>query len=758
MENTFMKSTKWHKKLDSLLLSFPYPWLEPRKNKIFIREIEDAINKLNRMRYPGSFNKSQIWRSYLGHADPPNYLNAHRAFLPQSIIPTSEVIDETLNFFHGMPVWAHPQCMANVLSVANSTGLIASILTNILSPNLIEGEFSWNIARSELETIAMMSTLIGWNPKLSGGVFTFGGTGCYLYAYKLALTHVLGQKTRYRGIKRNGVVLVSKEAHYAKMTCADWTGLGINNVIEIDVDENNALCMSHLQQVMDECIKKNVPIILIVATMGTTDAFAIDPIHKIRKLIDSSPNIANYPKPLLYADAVIGWPWLVFRKYDFIKNPLGFSSQALFSLKKSYHDLKYIRDADMVGIDFHKTGWAAYTSSLFIVKSNRKLIKTLAREKPAYITTHTSYNPFLYTLETSRSAAPSVSAWATLKHFGYEGYQVLLGRIIEVKLFFNKLIMKENSLVCINLDNHGLSTLFRVYPSHINAKSQYDKELHDPSYKDQLLIYNKLQRLVANKLFAMLYDKSQQIPGWENSPYISFSSGYRPPIYDLNENNHEYWIYGIKSFPMSPYSNELSMLILRNYILKARDLVIGELINAHKKKNLVKKNNRKKLIDFAHWFGKNDMIALKYLVGTSSKSPSINVPPVVNNKIIRSVTRVQLLEMLISLPYFYRLPKSNLIELIKLSKIKKRPANYIICKEGALANYAYFIISGKVVVYKSKDNYSEKRILATFGPGSFLGEMALFEKGTRSANIKTTQNTTILYISGNIIINFLRRL
>jgi len=447
-----------------------------------------------------------------------------------------EVINELVGFFNGIPNWNHPQTMCNVVPPPNTASIIGSTLTQIFSPNILEGEYSWNIAKTEIESGAMLAQMIGWDPHKAGGIYTFGGTGCYFYGLKLALTTVFGKSSRFKGIREDGQILVSREGHFIKKTCSDRSGLGMNNVREIPVDEHNRMDTNALKKVMADCKKEGKPIVMIVCTMGTTDAFAIDPIAEVRKLIDKYKNAKGYPKPLLYADAVIGWSWLAFRSYDFDKNPLQFSKKAVEVLKYNYEQIKPLHHADALGIDFHKTGWAPYNCSFFITKDYDTFSELLSRPSPAYLQDRTPYNPFKFTFETSRPGSYAMSGWATLRLFGHEGYQVLLGRIIEVGIFFRDLLHKDKNLVCVNPDNHGFVTLFRVYPKHIDAEKQYELELNDPRCQDELRAYNLLQQRVANKLFAMLRDPEQKVLGWENPPYTSFTSGYRPPEYAPEEN------------------------------------------------------------------------------------------------------------------------------------------------------------------------------------------------------------------------------
>ena len=74
--------------------------------------------------------------------------------------PLREVITELVGFFNGMPNWNHPQTMCNVVPPPNIASIIGSTLCNVFSPNILEGEYSWNIAKTEIESGAMLADLI----------------------------------------------------------------------------------------------------------------------------------------------------------------------------------------------------------------------------------------------------------------------------------------------------------------------------------------------------------------------------------------------------------------------------------------------------------------------------------------------------------------------------------------------------------------------------------------------------------------------
>ena len=75
-----------------------------------------------------------------------------------------------------------------------------------------------------------------------------------------------------------------------------------------------------------------------------------------------------------------------------------------------------------------------------------------------------------YTLEVSRTASGSLAGWATLKYFGKEGMQAILGGILETKYYLYDLLKTHADMVCVNPDDTGLITLFRVYPKGVERQ------------------------------------------------------------------------------------------------------------------------------------------------------------------------------------------------------------------------------------------------------------------------------------------------
>ncbi len=374
-------------------------------------------------------------------------------------------------------------------------------------------------------------------------------------------------------MRTDAKVICSQQSHYVQQNATDWMGLGMDNIVHVRTDvATNQMDVGHLEEILKDFTARKIPVATVICTMGTTDASAIDPIGKVRKILDRYPNPAGYGKAILYADAVVGWSWIYFKDYDFEKNPLEFSERILPMLKQNGQALKELSHADAVGIDFHKVGWAPYVSSCFLYKNAEEFESIHRRGGDAYLQVRTPYNPMYYTLEVSRTASGSLAGWATLKYFGMEGMQAILGGILETKYYLYDLLSVQKDMACVNVDDSGLITLFRVYPKGIDAKAQYEKELNEKASRADLLKHNTLTKDVGDKLFEW-FRAGKKIDG-KYTPYMSFSTGFRNTEYNLDGTDAEAVIYALKSFPMNVFVTPEIMQWALHCVAAARDEVL----------------------------------------------------------------------------------------------------------------------------------------------------------------------------------------
>ena len=563
---------KWEEIIETKVKpGFLAPWSDKKGEEDFKKTIAKTIDSINALKPEKDNTKCYLGEPNCIIGDEEGIKNVKDSVeMPEKASTMEEVIKEVVPYFNGMYNLAHPKTMFNVVPAPGIPSITGSFLGSMFNPNLVEQDYAGNVAALELEVAAMVSKLVGYDPQSSQGHFTFGGTGAYLFGTKLALTKCLGKESRFKGIREDAQLLVSKVGHFAAINCTDWTGLGSDNIRPIELAEDNSMDLNHLEETMEDCYSKGQPIAMITATVGTTDAFGIDDIKGITEVVDRF--MKRHPdakRPFIYADAVIGWGWCVFNDYDFDKNPMEFSEEALEAIKTAVERTKYLYLADAIGMDFHKTGFTSYNCTLVLVKDKTSLpILSRESEDMAYLYQFSAYTPGKYTFECSRGGNYPLVAWCNMKYFGLEGYRATLGELIEAKITLRKLIDNEDAIVCLNRHNYGFVTLFRVYPEELRAKygdnfaeEQYENEFNDAEYAEDLKKFNDYQFKVAAELRRLTFE--------DNGPALSFTSGFRTNAYGDE-------VAAIKAYPMTPFRSDNAAEIKRDvvdYILKAAKCV-----------------------------------------------------------------------------------------------------------------------------------------------------------------------------------------
>ena len=556
----------WAKYRTDMASEFPSPFRGT--DDPLAHQIEKFVERLDTLR-PEKGGPAFLGKSGALKYKYPDVKNVK---IPEKMGDLDAVLDDVVGLYEGAANWGNPLTMCNVIPQPNTAAVIASMLSQVFPANILEGEYAQNVHIAELETAGMLGNLVGWDAVKTGAIYTWGGGGCWTYGLKYGLTRTLPDSMT-KGVRTDAKVICSQQAHFVQRNASAWMGLGMDNIVHVKTDVNtNQMDVAHLEEILKDFAAKKIPVATIVCTMGTTDASAIDPIAKVRKLIDKYPNPAGFGKTILYADAVVGWSWVYFKDYDFEKNPLGFSERILPILKENGQALAELSHADAIGIDFHKVGWAPYVSSCFLYKNAEEFEKLHQWAPDAYLQVRTPYNPMYYTLEVSRTASGSLAGWATLKYFGKEGMQAVLGGILETKYYLYDLLKKEKELVCVNPDDTGLITLYRVYPKGVDAEAQFKKELTEKTSLSDLKKHNKLIHDVGDKLYEW-YRAGKKIDG-KYTPYMSFSTGFRNTEYNLDGKDTDAVIFAIKTFPMNVFVTPEIMKWALHCVHAARDEVL----------------------------------------------------------------------------------------------------------------------------------------------------------------------------------------
>jgi glutamate/tyrosine decarboxylase-like PLP-dependent enzyme len=474
---------------------------------------------------------------------------------PHKMGNEAEVGDFITNLYEGVSIWCHPLMQANVVPPATSLSIVAAALGARFNENSISDDYGISAARSEIMAIAMLADLIGYDTTKAGGIFTFGGTGCNLYGARIGIEKA-DPNAKNTGIRDRIHFFCSDVAHYSIRSAALWTGVGLDNIKTIP-SYDNVMDIHLLEEEMGKTISEGARIGTIFATMGTTDAFGIDPLKKIVELRDRIQKKIDY-KIHIHADAVIGWPYLTFRGETCIDHLPHMLQE---EIKEILSGMSCLRYADSVGVDFHKTGWAPYLCSAFIIK-NREDLSLLQKQKKdmPYLFHGEGYQPGTFTLESSRPNYAQ-KALANMMLMGKQGYETLIVHLITAADHLREMMDNCQDIELLNRHNPAFVTDFRIYPHtkyDANGNALFQKEMHDETEEEFTEKVNSYNQRIAQYMIT----KAQK----EGTAMISYTDNYKTT-------RDSRTIVALKSYPMSPFIEKEHMDEMLRQIYKAKEWV-----------------------------------------------------------------------------------------------------------------------------------------------------------------------------------------
>ncbi len=256
-----------------------------------------------------------------------------------------------------------------------------------------------------------------------------------------------------------GVVIVPQSKHYSWVKAVDVLGIGNKNQIAVQVDQNYRMDVGILKKVIDELTRKRIPVMAVIAVVGTTEEGAIDDIAAIAKLKDTyeKAGISFY----FHIDAAFGGYSRTlflnkngrFMNFTDVKKSLCekgvFCHQIDWPSKSLYESYRAISRADSVTIDPHKMGYIPYAAGGIAVRDGR--ILDLIAYAAAYVCEAGEDSPLLLgscIMEGSKSGAAAAAVWTTHRAVPLTivGYGQIIGRSIELAQIFTQALKKTREL------------------------------------------------------------------------------------------------------------------------------------------------------------------------------------------------------------------------------------------------------------------------------------------------------------------------
>ena len=108
------------------------------------------------------------------------------------------------------------------------------------------------------------------------------------------------------------------------------------------------------------------------------------------------------------------------------------------------------------------------------------------------------------------------------------------------------------------------------------------------------------------------------------------------------------------------------------------------------------------------------------------------------------------------LEVFSSLDDGQLTSLARLVQMRRYAKGRTVTQQGAASKTTFGIVSGRLKVSLSRANGSEAT-LAILGPGELVGELGLFQDGSRAAHVTALEDAWVLAIGKSTLLSILER-
>lgn len=196
---------------------------------------------------------------------------------------------------------------------------------------------------------------------------------CLLESYALSVRgfYPLCIRLAADGVQMPAVIVPSSK-HYSWPKSTAMLGLGYQSgpdrqgLLNVFVDANGRMDMAQLRQTLEACRRNRMPVLQVVAVIGSTMEGAVDPLREIIALREEVRDGGDGPFMdfNIHADAAWGGYLLsaIRRPYGLTDEPSAelFDTDGVLLSDHTIEQLQALRHCDSVTVDPHKWGYAPY--------------------------------------------------------------------------------------------------------------------------------------------------------------------------------------------------------------------------------------------------------------------------------------------------------------------------------------------------------------------------------------------------------------
>lgn len=206
--------------------------------------------------------------------------------LPLTGEPLEKLLDECREIIKGIRHNGHPRQFGYIASPSTPAGAFADLIASALNVNVT----AWRSApaATELERLVVrwLGSMVGYSDKAQG-LLTSGGSMANLIAMFIAHRAKAKDDIARQGLWSCGppmTIYASDQVHMSIQKAAELLGIGRDQVRTIESDDSFRLNVRALRQQLQEDLSKGLKPFCVVASAGTVNSGAVDPLTEISEV------------------------------------------------------------------------------------------------------------------------------------------------------------------------------------------------------------------------------------------------------------------------------------------------------------------------------------------------------------------------------------------------------------------------------------------------------------------------------------------
>ena len=372
--------------------------------------------------------------------------------LPEKPPMNGEAFDKIFKDFNeiiipGITHWQSPNFHAFFPANNSYPSILAEMLISTIGAQCMMWDTSPSATELEQKVTEWIRDSIGLPSNWSGVINDTASVGTICSLLTARETHSKF-KINSDGFSNNKYkIYCSKETHSSIEKAVKIIGFGSKNLNKIDTDNNLSIDLKKLENQIIKDIESNYIPLAIISTYGTTGTVAFDSINEI---------------------ALIAKKYKIWHHID-----AAYAGSALFldEYKKDINNIKY---ADSFLFNPHKWMLTNFDCSLYYVKDEEKLIKTLEIH-PEYLKTSSKNikNYKDWSIQLGRRFR-ALKLWFVIRSYGINGIKKYLKNHINLAKYLKDIILNDENFELTTKQNMNMIN-FRFNPKKSKNNSEINK-------------------------------------------------------------------------------------------------------------------------------------------------------------------------------------------------------------------------------------------------------------------------------------------